>query len=165
MQQLPPPTLTANPKLDRYFTIAKVILFCMPFLFLGYLRLGAGGDQQGILTASPTAAVSFLSAMIQPYVGWLLILCQRRLADQRTVYAVCNLTALLMAELMMMSTIGVIGLGIILWKTVRVYGVSPVTAWKAAQKKRLFAEVGGSILVCLLAALCLFATLRIGGTL
>lgn len=156
-------TMTPRKNLHRYFAIVKGILFCMPFLCLGYLTLGGGSDRQGILTASPAAAVSFLSAMLQPYIGWLLALSQRRLADGRTGYAVLNLTVLLAAEAMMMSTIGVVGVGLILWKTARAYGISPAAAWKSANKTRLFAEIGGSILTCLLAGLCLFATLRIGG--
>ncbi len=154
-------SLTNKSKLERYFTIVKAILFCMPFLCLGYLSLGAGGDKQGILTASPTAAVSFLSAMVQPYAAWLIHLSQKRLADGRTCYAVLNLTALFIAELMMMSTAGIIGLGLVLWKTCRAHGTAPAAAWKTAQKSRLFAEIGGSVLVCLIAGLCLFATLRI----
>lgn len=153
-------------KLDRWFGILKIVLFCMPFVYLAYLRLGTGGaslTEEGVLAGNPTMAVSFLAAMLQPYVGWLLILCQRRLADGRTAYAVLNLTVLLLAELMTMNTVGVIGLGLIVWKTVRTYGVTPGAAWREADKKRLFSEVGGSILVALLAGLCLFATMRLGG--
>ena len=73
------------------------------------------------------------------------------------------MTLLLIAELMTMSSVGVVGLGLILFKTVRTYGMGPSAAWRAADKKRLFAECGGSVLVLLLAGLCLFATMRLGG--
>ena len=56
-------------KLVRYFNILKIVLFCMPFLCIGYLGLGTGGaplSAEGILSANPALAVSFLSAMLQP---------------------------------------------------------------------------------------------------
>lgn len=157
--------LSAPTKLDRWFRILQVVLFCMPFIYLAYLRVGTGGaslQDEGVLSGNPAMAVTLLAAMIQPYVGWLLMLCQRRLADGRAAYAVVNMTLLLIAELMAMSSVGVVGLGLILFKTVRTCGIRPAAAWRAAEKKRLFAECGGSVLVCLLAGLCLFATLRLG---
>ena len=155
--------LCAPTKLDRWFRILQIVLFCMPFVYLAYLRVGTGGaslQDEGVLSGNPAMAVTLLAAMLQPYVGWLLMLCQRRLADGRTAYAV---TLLLIAELMTMSSVGVVGLGLILFKTVRTYGMGPSAAWRAADKKRLFAECGGSVLVLLLAGLCLFATMRLGG--
>lgn len=157
---------TGYAKLDKWFNILKVVLFCMPFVYLAYLGIGTGGamlNENGVLQGNPTMAVTFLTAMIQPYVGWLLILSHRRLADGRTSYAVLNLALLLLAELMCMSTVGVVGLGLILWKTGRTYGISPFQAWRQAEKKNLFFEIGGSILVCLLGGLCLFCTIRLGG--
>lgn len=159
--------LSAPTKLDRWFRILEVVLFCMPFVYLAYLRVGTGGaslQDEGVLSGNPAMAVTLLAAMLQPYVGWLLMLCQRRLADGRTAYAVVNMTLLLIAELMTMSSVGVVGLGLIFWKTVRLYGMKPSAAWRAAEKKHLFAELGGGVLVCLLAGLCLFATLRLGGS-
>ena len=153
-------------KLDRWFRILQIILFCMPFVYLAYLRIGTGGaslDDPGVLSGNPAMAVALLAAMLQPYVGWLLMLSQRRLADGRTAYAVLNLTLLLIAELMTMSSIGVVGLGLILFKTIRTCGMGPSAAWRAANKKQLFAECGGSVLMCLLAGLGLFATMRLGG--
>ena len=97
----------------RYFNILKIVLFCMPFLCIGYLGLGTGGaplSAEGILSANPALAVSFLSAMLQPYAAWLVILSERRLADGRTHYAVVSLTLLLAAELMLMSTVGAAGM-------------------------------------------------------
>lgn len=158
--------LCAPTKLDRWFRILQIVLFCMPFVYLAYLRVGTGGaslQDEGVLSGNPAMAVTLLAAMLQPYVGWLLMLCQRRLADGRTAYAVVNMTLLLIAELMTMSSVGVVGLGLILFKTVRTCGMGPSAAWRAVSKKRLFAECGGSVLVLLLAGLCLFATMRLGG--
>nr|WP_300128074.1 hypothetical protein [uncultured Butyricicoccus sp.] len=152
-------------KLNRWFTILKIVLFCMPFLYLGYVGIGTGGASladEGVLQANPTMAVSFLSAMIQPYAAWILILSQRRLQDGRSAYAMVNLGVLLVAQLMMMSTVGVVGFALILWRCTKHTGFGPLAALRQTQPRRLFAEAGGSVVVLLLAAVCLFATVRIG---
>ena len=152
-------------KLNRYFNILKLALVLMPFLCLGYLTIGAGGASltaDGVLAGNPAMAVSFLSAMIQPYAAWLVILAERRLADGRTDWAIINLSLLLAAELMLMSTVGVIGLGLILWKTSRAYGLRPTAAFRQCGKSHFVREAGGSVLVILLAGLCLFAMSRLG---
>lgn len=153
-------------KLSRWFTILKIVLFCMPFLYLGYIGIGTGGASlatEGVLEGNPAMAVSFLSAMIQPYAAWILILSQRRLSDGREAYAMVNLGILLVAQLMMMSSVGVIGFVLILWRCAKHTGFGPIAALRRIQPRRLFVEAGGSVLVLLLAAVCLFASVRIGG--
>lgn len=152
-------------KLNRYFTILKIVLFCMPFLCVGYLGLGAGGaalDTAGILNANPAMAVSFLAAMLQPYAAWIAILAERRLADGRTNYAIMNLALLMVSETLLMSTVGVIGMALILWKSVRTYGCGIPAAFLGCGVRDFFREAGGNLPLLALAALCLFASMRLG---
>ena len=149
----------------RYFNILKIVLFCMPFLCIGYLGLGTGGaplSAEGILSANPALAVSFLSAMLQPYAAWLVILSERRLADGRTHYAVVSLTLLLAAELMLMSTVGAAGMALVLWKSIRTYGCGIPAAFRSCTVRGFFQESGSSLPLLALAGLCLFAGLRLG---
>mgnify|MGYP001066153369 CR=1 FL=1 len=151
-------TSLKDAKLSRYFKILKIVLFCMPFLCVGYLGLGAGGaalDTAGILNANPAMAVSFLAAMLQPYAAWIAILAERRLADGRTNYAIMNLALL-------MSTVGVIGMALILWKSVRTYGCGIPAAFLGCGVRDFFREAGGNLPLLALAALCLFASMRLG---
>lgn len=151
-------TSLKDEKLSRYFKILKIVLFCMPFLCVGYLGLGAGGaalDTAGILNANPAMAVSFLAAMLQPYAAWIAILAERRLADGRTNYAIMNLALL-------MSTVGVIGMALILWKSVRTYGCGIPAAFRGCGVRDFFREAGGNLPLLALAALCLFASMRLG---
>ncbi len=151
-------TSLKDEKLSRYFKILKIVLFCMPFLCVGYLGLGAGGaalDTAGILNANPAMAVSFLAAMLQPYAAWIAILAERRLADGRTNYAIMNLALL-------MSTVGVIGMALILWKSVRTYGCGIPAAFLGCGVRDFFREAGGNLPLLALAALCLFASMRLG---
>ena len=37
------PSAVQDDKLNRWFTILKIVLFCMPFLYLGYVGIGTGG--------------------------------------------------------------------------------------------------------------------------
>lgn len=160
-----PQTTLKDEKLSRYFTILKIALFCMPFLCIGYLGLGAAGaalDTAGILNGNPTLAVSFLAAMLQPYAAWIAILSERRLADGRTNFAIVNLTLLLAAELLLMSTVGVIGMALILWKSVKTYGCGIPEAFRGCTIKSLLFEAGGNLPLLALAGLCLFASLRLG---
>lgn len=152
-------------KLNRYFTILKIVLFCMPFLCIGYVGLGAGSmalDTGGVLVANPAMAVSFLAAMLQPYAAWIAILAERRLADGRTGWAVVNLALLLAAEAMLMSTVGVIGMALVLWKSTRVYGCGVGEAFRTCDKRAFVREAGGNLPLLALAGLCLFASLRLG---
>ena len=152
-------------KLVRYFNILKIVLFCIPFLCIGYLGLGTGGaplSAEGILSANPALAVSFLSAMLQPYAAWLVILSERRLADGRTHYAVVSLTLLLAAELMLMSTVGAAGMALVLWKSIRTYGCGIPAAFRGCGVRDFFREAGGNLPLLALAALCLFASMRLG---
>lgn len=152
-------------KSDRYFTIVQGILICMPFLCLAYLKLGTGGavlEAGGALAQSPAAAVTFLAAMVQPYVAFLLSLVQKRLGDERRPYALVMLGLLLAAEAMLMSSIGVVGLSLLTWRTCKAAQSNPLRALRQCRAGRLFSEVGGSILVLLVGALCLFASVRLG---
>lgn len=152
-------------RLNRWFMILKIVLFCMPFLYLGYIGIGFGGaklDVQEVLADNPSMAISFLSAMIQPYVGWILILSQRRLEDDRTPYAMINLAFLFLSELLMMSTVGVIGFTLILWRCKKYTGLGPIAAFRKIQSKNLLTEVGGSVVVLFLASVCFFASMQIG---
>ena len=163
---LPQTTLSLkDQKLSRYFTILKIVLFCMPFMCIGYLGFGAAGtalDTEGILASNPTMAVSFLAAMLQPYAAWIAILAERRLADGRTNFAIMNLTLLLVAELVLMSSISSIGMALILWKSIRTYHCGVKEAFRGCGVRDFVREAGGNIPLLALAGLCLFASLRLG---
>ena len=150
-------------KLNRYFTIMRVVLVCMPFACLAYLGVaGVWADAQGALQASPTIAITFLSAMVQPYVALLLKLVQRRLEDGREAYALLNLVLLFVAEIMFMSWVGIIGMLLLIYLAVRQADMGPVEMLAKCKLSALVREVGGSILVLLLASICLFASIRVG---
>lgn len=162
------PQITAplkDEKLKRYFTILKIVLFCMPFMCMGYLGMFSGGttlDTQSVIAANPTMAISFLSAMLQPYAAWLVILAERRLADNRGQFAVVSLTLLLVAELFLMSSVGVIGTALVLWKSIRYSGYGVPAAFRSCTPRSFIYEAGGTIPMLLFASICLFASLRLG---
>lgn len=152
---------------SRLFSVVKGVLCCLPFFCLAYLKLGQGdslapGD---LLARQPEAAIAFLSAMLQPYVAFLLTLAQRRLADGRAHYALVNMSVLLAVEAMLMSSIGLIGVGLLVYRTRKTASLSLGASWRACRPGRLFAEAGGSLLLLPFAFLCLFATIRTGGLL
>lgn len=152
-------------KTDRYFTIVKGILIAMPFLCLAYLKLGTGGtvlEAGGALAQSPAAAVTFLAAMVQPYVAFLLSLVQQRLTDERKCFALASLGLLLVAEAMLMSSVGVVGLGLLTYRASKAAQSNPIAALRQCRSGRLLFELGGCVLVLLLAGLCLFASVRLG---
>lgn len=149
---------------SRLFTIVKGLLISLPFFCLIYLRLGGTAlTAGGVLTQQPEAAIAFLAAMLQPYAAYLLGLSQRRLEDGRTQYALVNLCVLLAVEGMLMSSIGMIGVGLLTYRVCKACRMGLGAAWRACSPRRLFAEAGGSMLLLPFAFLCLFATIRTGG--
>ena len=48
-------------KLDRWFGILKIVLFCMPFVYLAYLRLGTGGASLAVTKLGVAYACGLIS--------------------------------------------------------------------------------------------------------
>lgn len=141
-------------------TVVQVVLVVFPFVVYGYAGLG-GGDFREILTNNPGFAVSFLAAVAQPFVAWLLRFVHRRYAEGDGGYALANLAVLACGELLLQNALGLAGCVVLLWrlwKTTR----GELAAWHARRKVGgMLVDVSGALVVVLLGLICVFANGRL----
>lgn len=149
----------------KIFTVVQVLLVVIPLAMLGYVWLAGGGSVDGLresMAQNPTITVSFISAMCQPLVAWLLKFVREHYLAGDGGYAAANLIGLICGELMLQNAVGVLGCALLLW---RIWKKIPgeLTAWKEDRKLGgMAADLSGAIVVCAVGALCAFATWRIG---
>lgn len=155
-----------NKTIKRIFLVTEVILCLIPFMTLFYLSVGQneyGLSYQEMLNANPILAVTFLSAMCQPFAAWLLIIAQRRIESFDYSNALVTILLVLIAECMLKNWIGIIATAILFWLTTRIMPLSIKEEFSSsADYKSILIDASGSLVLILLSALCLFASLRIG---
>lgn len=152
--------------IKRVFMVTKIILCVMPFATLGYLSIGQqqyGLNYQQLLAANPVLTVTFLSAMCQPFAAWLLTITERRVESMDYSNALVSLVLIFIAECMLKNWLGIISTAILFWL---VNKDMPYTMGeefkKCANWKAILLDASGCVVLCLLAAFCLFASFRLG---
>lgn len=159
------PQSTYEARTAKIFTVVQVLLVAVPVAMLGYVWLAGGGSVDGLRDAmeqNPTITVSFISAMCQPLVAWLLKFVRDHYQAGDGGYAAGNLIALICGELMLQNAVGVLGCALLLW---RIWKKIPgeLAAWKEDRGLGgMAADLSGAVVVCVVGALCAFATWRIG---
>ncbi len=149
----------------KFFSVVQVLLVVVPLAMVAYVWLAGGGTIDGLRDAmeqNPTITVSFISAMCQPLVAWLLKFVREHYQAGDGGYAAGNLIALICGELMLQNAVGVLGCALLLW---RIWRKIPgeLGAWKEDRRLGgMAADLSGAIVVCVVGALCAFATWRIG---
>lgn len=149
----------------KIVSIVQVILVVVPLAMIGYAWMAGGGSIDGLRSAmeqNPALTVSFISAMCQPLVAWLLKFVRDRYRAGDGGYAAANLIGLICGELLLQNAVGVIGCALVLWRIwKRVDG--ELSAWKDERRLGgMAADLSGALVVCAVGALCAFATWRIG---
>lgn len=159
------PQSTYEARTAKVFSVVQVLLVVVPLAMIGYVWLAGGGSIDGLRDAmeqNPTITVSFISAMCQPLVAWLLKFVREHYQAGDGGYAAGNLIALICGELMLQNAVGVLGCALLLW---RIWRKIPgeLSAWKQDRGLGgMAADLSGAIVVCAVGALCAFATWRIG---
>lgn len=154
-----------NNMLERCFNVAKVLLTISPFIGLFYITTNGnvnGGNIMLALSRNPKFTVIFLACMINPFIAYLLMFVQGKLREGDASYAVLNLLLLVVAEGILQNLVFAMLLGVILYKTTKVYGISLKESFTEKCSNHLFTTISGSIVVLVLAGFCLFAQMRIG---
>lgn len=150
----------------RFFVGVEILLVVAPFAGLavaGSLNLDAEGvsSLRDLMVRDPRFMVSFLAACVQPFAAYIVHIAYRHYRDGDGGYALGNLVGVLCAEMLMQSIPGVAGLALLLWRVWR-----PAAPEGAAWRRRrgvggTIADVSGSVVVVLLAAVCAFASWRL----
>lgn len=150
--------------IEKYYTIAKILLTISPIVCVLYLNVGSmsiGNSILDVIKEDPKLLIMFLSTMSNPFIAYLLIFMQRRIEEKDISYAVVNLTILIMAQIMFQNIVFICLLGFLLYKTLKTYNVSLKLCFAEKLKDKFFLTISGALLVILIAAICLFATIRI----
>lgn len=154
-----------NTKLDRYYNIAKVLLALSPFVALAYISMNAAKMGVAMATAvgqDPNMTVMFLVAMINPFIAYLLIFAHKKMDQRDSAYAVVNLVFLIVAELMLENVIYILLLGFILYQTMNTGNITIKESFQIKLREHFLSTISGSLVVIVLAGICLFARIRIG---
>ena len=149
----------------KIFTTVQVIMVVVPLAMIGYVWMVGGGSisaLQDAMEQNPTLTVSFISAMCQPLVAWLLKFVKQHYREGDGGYAAANLIGLICGEVMLQNAMGVVGCALLLWRIwKRIDG--ELTCWKRERGLGgMLADLSGVLVVCVLGALCAFASWRIG---
>lgn len=156
--------VSENKSLDRYYNIAKVLFCLSPFVCLMYLGTGAtmiGDSLRTVLQGDPRFIVMFLSAMINPFVAYLLSFAHKKIKEGDISYSVVNLMVFILAEVILQNAIYTFMLIFILYKTVKVYKTSIKDCIREKWANRFLMTISGGIVVVVFALICLFATIRL----
>lgn len=154
-----------NTKLDRYYNIAKVLLALSPFVALAYISMNAakmGTTMAAAIGQNPNMTVMFLVAMINPFIAYLLIYAHKKIDQRDSAYAVVNLVFLIVAEIMLENMIYILLLGFILYQTMNAGNVTIKESFQTKLQEKFLSTISGSLVVIVLAGICLFARIRIG---
>lgn len=150
----------------RMFTTVQVVLCLVLVATFASMSLTSGGlsaeGLQALFTSNPASAVGMLAACVQPFIAYLLRLVYRHYVKGDAGYAAANLIALLCAEMALQSMVGIIAMALLLWRVWR-RGAEGLAGWRENRRVGgVLADLSGSIVVLVLAVVCLFASMRIG---
>lgn len=150
--------------LNKYYNIAKVLLTLTPFVCLMYLSTGSASVGMSIaetMQEDPKFTIMFLISMINPFIAYLLMFMHKRINSDDVGYAVANLVMFIIAEVLLQNALYVVLFAFILYKTLKTYEVTIISSFKEKIKEGFFMTISGSMVVIVLAGICLFATIRI----
>ena len=147
--------------IEKYYTIAKVLLTISPIVCVLYLNVGSisvGKSILNVIQEDPKLLIMFLSTMSNPFIAYLLIFMQRRIEEKDIAYAVVNLAILVIAQIMFQNIVFIAILG---YKMLKTYNVSLKECFREKFKNQFFLTISGAIVVIFIASICLFASIRI----
>ena len=150
--------------IGRYYKITEILLAISPIMCVIYLNFGAiniGTNILEVIQGDPRLLVMFLSAMVNPFIAYLLIFMERKIVENDISYSVVNLIILIVAELLFQNMVFLCLLGFLLYKIIKLYNVSVRECFKEKIKNKFFTTISGGVVVIVIAAICLFATIRI----
>lgn len=152
----------------RVFVAVEVALVAVPFVYLGASGL-LGADlttREGLsaaVGANPLVAVGLVTSFIQVFVAYLLRFSYRHYERGDAGYAAGNLVGLLCAEMLMQNVAGIAGIAVLLWRTWR-RSSADLRGWVERRGPLgVLADISGSLVVLVLAAVCAFALWRVNG--
>lgn len=145
----------------RVVTAVQVVLVIFPFAVWGYVGLG-GVSLEKAFAGDPGFVVSFLAAVAQPFVAWLIRIAYRHYTEGDGGYALGNLIGLICAELMLQNVVGLAGCAVLLWRLWRP-AAGELAEWRECRGVGgVVVDISGALVVIVIGAVCAFASWRLG---
>ena len=149
----------------RVFLTVEVLLCLVPVMALASISAEAGGltteGMQELFATDPLYAVDLLVGCVQVLAAWLLRLVWRRYLEGDVGYVAGNLVAVVCAQIVLQSVVGIVGSALLLWRTWRRTS-GGLAAWARGRGVGgVLLDLSGSLVLLCLAALCLFASARL----
>ncbi len=152
--------------IKRLFLISKVVFCIIPFATLSYLYMrtqAVGMTYQEILQSNPVLAVTFLTAMCQPFAAWLLTIVEKRYNKLEYASALVGLLLIFIAECFLKNWLGIIATALLFYFIVKDMPFSIKKEFKEyANWKQIILDSTGGLVLILLSLLCFYASLQIG---
>lgn len=150
----------------RIFTTVQVVLCLVLVATVVSISMASGGltsdGLAGMFDKNPATAISLIAACLQVFIAYLVSFTYKHYARGDAGYTAANLIALLCAEMMLQSMVGIVAMAILLWRVWR-RGSEAVGEWAHARGiGGILADISGPLVVIVFAAICLFASAQLG---
>ena len=155
---------TTESTLQRYFFIAKAFLMVTPVLFYSYITVKASMNGYGIqelLNKEPQTTIILVNSMLNAYAAYLLHLAQKNISGHNVFSAVINIGMLMLSQALARNVFGLLLLLFVFIKAIRYYNLSIKSTLRKITVKQFLFDGGGSLIIVLLNALMLFATIKL----
>lgn len=148
-------------KLKEYKVLdTSVIIFMLfPFLFLAYIYFIGSGDIIGFISKNPKVTISFIGAMIVPFVGIGLKNIKKMLINEKLDVALVSLILLLLSQIFFFNIIGIVAIGFLSFKIGKSRGIRIKGIGEKVKGEYSFFIFNGIIL--LLSVMCFMLSYRL----
>ena len=155
---------TSEKTLQRYFFIVKAFLMATPVIFYSYMQIKAsanGCNIQDLLTREPETTIMLVNSMLNAYAAYILHLAQKNISGRNVYSAVINIGMLMLSQALSRNIFGFLLLLFVATKSIRYYKISLKDTFRQGTVKQFLYDGGGSLIIVLLNALMLYATIKL----
>ncbi|RGZ00976.1 hypothetical protein [Clostridium sp. AM58-1XD] len=157
-------TIKMQGQRNRYFLIAEILLAVSPLMCLAYFSVGNGPASftpSDFISANPAAAVTFLAAMLNPFAAYLLDYSRKRMVLGDEAYALVTLIGITAVEAILMNVAYTVMMTALFFYVKKSCNTSIRSLRKEYTVARLLVNLSGCLAMAPIAALCMFAQLRL----
>ena len=150
--------------IQKYFFVAKAFLMATPVLFYSYITIKAsmnGGNIQELLNKEPATTILLVNSMLNAYAAYLLHLAEKNISSRNVCSAIINIGMLILSQLLSRNVFGFLMLLFLAMQAIRFYKISIKDTLRQLTVKQFLYDGGGSLIIVLLNALMLYATLKL----
>lgn len=149
----------------RIFTTVQVVLCLVLVATVASTSMAAGGLSgdalKSVFAENPATAISLIASCLQVFIAYLLGFVYKHYARGDAGYAAANLIALLCAEMLLQSMVGIVGTALLLWRVWR-RGSQAIGDWAHGRGVGgILADISGALVVIAFGAICLFASTQL----